>query len=431
MLQRNARISGTPDRSDEVRSPSQRDRDRILYSAHLRRLGGITQVTTPTELHAFHNRLTHTLEVAQVARRIAERAHKLYGATVDEVDPDVCESAALAHDLGHPPFGHNGEHVLNYLALGKGAYKPAEPLKDGYEGNAQSLRILLKLAVRNGEARGLDLTIATLRATIKYPWLKGDNRAKPNKYGVFTDEKSDFEEIWDGLPPQTQTLEAQIMDWADDVAYSTHDFYDFALAGLIPLGALKEIGAVGLKELLAKSGHTSGISDDAFELVAQSFQALPSPPLSNTSRLTSKCVGLLKVWVSFQIGRCAGELITFERDDNVLRFKKLESIEEEVAILKALTYHFAIGSPALAIRREGERRVLTTLFEVLSDTATGGRIGLLSEEALEQIDAGTSPTRVILDVLSSMTDAQAISIYHKLTGVAPISILDVTTTSTF
>jgi dGTPase len=431
MLHRSERLSGALQRSGEVRSPFQRDRDRILYSAHLRRLGGITQVTTPSELHAFHNRLTHTLEVAQVARRIAERAHKLYGVSLEEIDPDVCESAALAHDLGHPPFGHSGEAVLNDLAAGRGAYQPTELLEDGYEGNAQTLRILLKLAVRSGDARGLDLTAATLRATLKYPWLKSDKGENRDKYGVFTDEKSDFEKIWTGLPPKTPTLEAQIMDWADDVAYSTHDFYDFALAGLIPLGALKVIGAGGLRELVSADAPASGISDRAFELVAQSFQALPSPPLSNASRLTSKCVGLLKVWVSFQIGRCAGEFIRFGRENDEIRFEKLESIQEEVAILKALTYHCAIGSPALAIRREGERRVLTTLFEILYDTAAGRKTGLLSEESLTQIEEGTSPTRVVLDVLSSMTDAQAVSLYHKLTGIAPISILDVTTSSPF
>ncbi|RYG15870.1 dNTP triphosphohydrolase [bacterium] len=136
-------------RQEDARSEFQRDRDRILYSAQFRRLSGVTQVTSPAELHSFHNRLTHTLEVAQIARRIAERLLKLSVVSPSELDPDVCEAAALTHDLGHPPFGHNGEKTLDAAARGRDP-ECVLPITDddGYEGNAQSLRIVTKLAVR-------------------------------------------------------------------------------------------------------------------------------------------------------------------------------------------------------------------------------------------------------------------------------------------
>lgn len=422
MLQRSERLHQANPSAAGGRTEFQRDRDRILYSGHFRRLGGITQVTTPSELHSFHNRLTHTLEVAQIARRIAERfsGH-------ENLDPDVCEAAALAHDLGHPPFGHNGENVLDQLARDPDLdFHISSRAADGYEGNAQSLRIVLKLAVRNGTEPGLNLTSATLRAIIKYPWLDGQNPNKPTKFGVFDTEETEFALIWDGLPAQEQTLEAQIMDWADDVAYSTHDFYDFALAGLIPLELLKGLTADSLRTLLNSQKSVGTVSEQAWETVSAAFRTLPQPPLLSTSRLNSTEVGMLKDWVSMQIGRFAAEYID-------VRSGKLEtkgSVSDEVAILKALTYHYAIASPALAIRQESEKRVLTSLYTILEKSAQGdGK--LLSESAKEELSRGTNTARVILDVLSSMTDAQATSIYHKLMGFSPISILDTTTTSVF
>ncbi|HUG15346.1 MAG TPA: dNTP triphosphohydrolase, partial [Thermomicrobiales bacterium] len=156
------------DKLPDQRTPFQRDRDRILYASAFRRLGGITQVVSPSERVLVHNRLTHTLEVAQVARRLAE---KLSADTaladliefVGGINPDVAEAAALAHDLGHPPFGHIAEEVLNNLAL-------SSNLTDGFNGNAQSFRIVTRLAMRHLSFTGLNLTRATVNAILKYPW---------------------------------------------------------------------------------------------------------------------------------------------------------------------------------------------------------------------------------------------------------------------
>src|SRR6478609_9031210 len=126
-----------PNPEGDYRAPSQRDRDRVLYSSSFRRLAEVTQVVAANSGYVFHNRLTHSLQVAQVGRRIAEKLNLLQPETKEFVDPDVVEAACLAHDLGHPPFGHIAEQKLNELA---GADI------DGFEGNAQSFRIVTRLS---------------------------------------------------------------------------------------------------------------------------------------------------------------------------------------------------------------------------------------------------------------------------------------------
>jgi predicted deoxyguanosinetriphosphate triphosphohydrolase len=155
------------DRPEDNRSAFQRDRDRILFTSAFRRLAGVTQVFSAEEGHIFHNRLTHSLEVAQVGRRLCERLTTDYRETADrlEINPDVVEAACLAHDLGHPPFGHIAERLLDELVT--------HELADGFDGNAQSFRIVTKLAFRSTDVTGLNLTRATLNALLKYPWLRG------------------------------------------------------------------------------------------------------------------------------------------------------------------------------------------------------------------------------------------------------------------
>ena len=161
------------DRDDDQRDPGQRDRDRILYTSAFRRLAGITQVAAPSEPYAVHNRLTHSLEVAQIGRRLAERLlaeAEALRLDVSNLNPDVVEAAALAHDLGHPPFGHIAEDELDHLV--RVASSGNDDL-EGFGGNAQSFRIVTYLAVRHERFPGLNLTAATLDAILKYPWLRG------------------------------------------------------------------------------------------------------------------------------------------------------------------------------------------------------------------------------------------------------------------
>src|ERR1700722_18335562 len=170
-LHRNERLHSTgSSKTGDKRSPAQRDRDRLVYSSAFRRLAEVTQVVAAASGYVFHNRLTHSLQVAQVGRRLAEKLLRdlpedVSSLDVPSIDPDVVEAAGLAHDLGHPPFGHVIEYELNDLSKDFG----------GYEGNAQSFRILTRLAFHRYEYDGLNLTAATLAAVLKYPWFRNQN----------------------------------------------------------------------------------------------------------------------------------------------------------------------------------------------------------------------------------------------------------------
>src|SRR5262245_44532866 len=189
------------------RSPYQRDRARVLHSAAFRRLAAKTQVHMAGTDDFLRTRLTHSLEVAQIAREMGERLG---------CDADVVDTAGLAHDLGHPPFGHNGEDALNEVAAACG----------GFEGNAQTLRVISRIEAKvegpDGTSAGLNLTRATLDACGKYPWFR---RVDERKFGVYADDAAVFEWLRKGAPPAgpaspdgpRRSLEAQVMDWADDV----------------------------------------------------------------------------------------------------------------------------------------------------------------------------------------------------------------------
>jgi dGTPase len=212
----------------DVRTPGQKDVDRILDSEAFRRLGNVTQVADSNEGRVFHNRLTHTLKVAQVARRLAEKLQLEQPDIAEalQLDPNVVHAAALAHDVGHPPFGHVAEKELDALVRQHG-------LVDGYEGNPQSFRILTKLEPSGRGYPGLNLTRATLNAIVKYPKLRQMKGSGNKKWGAYWTEKDIFEWVRHDSPPERRSVEAELMDWADDITFSLHDVEDFYKAGLI------------------------------------------------------------------------------------------------------------------------------------------------------------------------------------------------------
>ncbi|WP_235883800.1 deoxyguanosinetriphosphate triphosphohydrolase [Saccharopolyspora elongata] len=391
-------------RSDD-RNPFARDRARVLHSAALRRLAGKTQVVGPEEGDVPRTRLTHSLEVAQIGRGIAAAL----GA-----DPDLVDTAGLAHDIGHPPFGHNGERALNDLADGCG----------GFEGNAQTLRILTrlepKLAGSDDVGGGLNLTRACLDAATKYPWPKRPGEAK---FGAYPDDLAVFEWLRDGAPEGRRCLEAQVMDWSDDVAYSVHDVEDGVLSGRISLRSLTsgeeraEIVRMAAKHFWGDgSGDTAGLLDHAAaELVRWpvvnavldydgTFRAQIA-----LKRLTSELVGrFVAAAVTGTVERFGPGPLTRYRAELVVP----EPVVAEVAVLKAVALRYVMSDPQRLRMQERQRALLTEL------------VWALAERAPESLDPAMAPAwhragddrarlRVVLDQVSSLTDAQAISWHRK------------------
>ena len=311
-------------------------------------MAGVTQVVGAGEGHLFHNRLTHSLEVAQIARRLAQRLAST-APSYCPIDPDVVEAAALAHDLGHPPFGHMGEKTLNELADG-----------DGFEGNAQSFRIVARLAEQRPEHCGLDLTRATLNAVLKYPWLKGEGPLeKGEKFGAYRSDSADFEFAREGSVPKEQSVEAAIMDISDSVAYSVHDLHDFYRAGIIPLAEMDNE-----RRLNEEIDHCIEDGKES-ELVAAHRSEIINVMFLGTHRYSGSRAdkARMRAYVSLLITRLissveivdSGSRCSVKQDDQhraVMRF------------LQNLVWRYVITSPRLATQQAGQRRIIRDLFEV-------------------------------------------------------------------
>ncbi|HEX5922902.1 MAG TPA: dNTP triphosphohydrolase [Baekduia sp.] len=407
-----------------TRSEAQRDRDRVLYSSAFQRLGHVTQVTASETGLSFHSRLTHSLKVAQFARRFAERlkGSSFDGAAaraVEALDPDAAEAAALAHDLGHPPFGHLAEQALNKAAHGFG----------GFEGNAQSFRILTRLALRSQEHLGLNLTRRTLNGVLKYPWLRNhdvDRRSK--KWNVYEADKKVFEWARGARESDHKTLEAEIMDWADDVTYAVHDMDDFYRAGLVPLDRLcrEKSELEAFQDYLLEKNPAAGQEQAAAaEDLFSGFFNFGSPYSGAAEeRITLRATGsgLITRYMdapTVDCGARAGEAF-FVIDENIKR---------QVDVLKQLIWFYVIERPSLAILQSGQTRIITGLYEMYEEAAIGGDLRLfpvLYRERLGTAETRDAKRRVIVDLISSLTEAGAVEIYHRMTGVSAGSVGDAT-----
>ncbi|MEU7167954.1 deoxyguanosinetriphosphate triphosphohydrolase [Streptomyces morookaense] len=402
------------------RTAFQRDRARVLHSAALRRLAGKTQVVAPgANAQAWdatpRTRLTHSLECAQVGREL--------GAALG-CDPDLVEAACLAHDLGHPPFGHNGEQALDEVARSCG----------GFEGNAQSLRLLTRLEPKRfvpgpptGDGRpvsvGLNLTRAALDAATKYPWPRGGHPTDPasRKFGVYADDLPVFTWFRQGAPAHLRSFEAQVMDWADDVAYSVHDVEDGLHAGHLDPGVLhsgperREVFAVAARRYAPGAGPDE-LAEALDRLLAQEWwphgydgSAVAQARLKDaTSQLIGRfCLAAetatRAAWGPGRLGRYRAELV-------VPRGTRLEC-----AVLKAVADRYVIQREDQEKLRAEQRVVLAELAEALVARAPDG----LDPQFRSLFDAAADDAgrlRAVVDQIAALTDASARTLHARLTG---------------
>lgn len=404
------------------RSPAQRDRDRLLYSSALRRLAEVTQVVAADSGYVFHNRLTHSLQVAQVGRRLAEKLFKRLPQITGDVefeglDPDVVEAARLAHDLGHPPFGHIAEEALDKLAASYG----------GFEGNAQSFRILTRLAFRSADYRGLDLTRATLAAVLKYPWFKGENPAKPEKFGAYESERRDFEFARELYPNNNaQTLEAALMDWADDITYSIHDLEDFYRAGRMPLHLLgnrdpserqyffNDLFERRYAQNAQVARRRSDLEEAFTDTLVSTFPSMRAYSGSEEQRIG------LRNFTGTLIGRYINGVDLLEKDGRLCARVKPE-YQDEVFMFKQLTWTYVIEAPSLATQQWGLKQKIGRLFSVYTEAAASSKewklFPVYYQERLKRAAGdGNELVRVCIDLIASMTENQVHKIFGRLTG---------------
>jgi dGTPase len=376
-----------------------RDRARIIHSFALRRLAAKTQVAVPWATDFPRTRLSHSLECAQVGREL--------GAALG-ADPDLMEGACLAHDIGHPPFGHNGEEALNQIADSCG----------GFEGNAQSLRLLIRLEAKtilpDGKSIGLNLTRASLDAATKYPW----GRVKDaKKFGVYEDDLEIFNWYRTGIESGKTSMEAQIMDWSDDVAYSVHDLEDSLVSGQVKLDQLN----IDLPKLftVAKQMYLADITEAEMQIALSSLQKLSCWPRYYDG--THRSLARLKDLASQLIGRFAqaAEVATQEKygDGDLTRYSANLVVPRaqrvEVALLKSMAGHYVINADDSQIRYAEQQKLLTELVEAILESAPATLEGFFLQD-WQQAQTDQQRLRVVIDQVASLTDPGAVALHTRL-----------------
>ena len=402
------------------RTAFQRDRARVLHSAALRRLAGTTQVVAPMRSDFPRTRLTHSLECAQVGREL--------GAALG-CDPDLVETACLAHDIGHPPFGHTGEEALDQAAEGCG----------GFEGNAQSLRILTRLEPKRfapldesparlapwpGRSVGLNLTRAALDAATKYPWSRGDHPLDPasSKFGVYPDDLPVFRWLRSGAPQGRKCFEATVMDWSDDVAYSTHDVEDGLQAGHIAPAALRSGGERSELFKVAER-YAPDAEPEQFGEALDRLQAEEWWPRGYDGSARARAG--LKDLTSQLIGRfcLAAEQATRERygPGRLTRYEAElvvpAAVRLECAVLKAVAVRYVMQRDEQAQLRTRQRIVIAELAEVLIRRAPEG-LDPVFATLYEEAEDDRAALRAVIDQIATLTDASALALHARLTGAA-------------
>ncbi len=419
-----------------MRTHGERDRDRILYSSALRRLAGVTQVVKAGEADVYHNRLTHTLEVAQIGRRMAQYLQRYMLAKPDLAalqamcDPDVVEAACLAHDLGHPPFGHVAEEELDKLAIEFGN-------DDGFEGNAQSFRIVTRLSkYSDGNTYGLNLSRATLNAVLKYPWLRDvaeRNTKKYRKYGAYREDEEAFVFAREGYEQDIKSLEAQVMDHADAIAYAVHDLSDFYKSGILNFYNL-----INDKEFFDRHfqrnkpnfliGQYAGKEDEARRYLLESVVAfLPGKVYdfgeeAEVAQTTNDSVMIASlINRSLDIKKEGGMLIQVIDDEVILT----------INFLKSIIWEYVIKRPQLATQQQGQIKIIRRLFKFYYHALESREYRMLPSQYLDDIESGrlrsldgSNRVRLAVDLVARLSENQAQTMYNRISGFNGGSLLE-------
>jgi len=381
------------------RTEFMRDRARVIHSAALRRLAAKTQVAVPWENDFARTRLSHSLECAQIGRELGESL----GA-----DPDLQDTACLSHDLGHPPFGHNGEEALAEIAREFG----------GFEGNAQSFRLLVRLEAKtvdvHGISVGLNLTRASLDGATKYPWPRSQNS---RKFGVYDDDVDTFNWMRLGAPIDKKCIEAQIMDWSDDCAYSVHDLEDAIFNDQVSVKNFES----DLSQIYAVMSNDYG-SDASEQEVADAHSrlaALSAWPqyydgthrsLARLKDSTSQLIGRFVLAAEVETRRIHGEgpLSRYDADLVIPREQKVE-----VDFLKAIAGHYLINATHSQDRYAKQQVIIAELVEMLTQCAPR-ELDSIFVKAWNEASDVTARMRVIIDQVAALTDPGAYSLHARL-----------------
>jgi dGTPase len=402
-----------PEHHRSQRDGFARDRARVLHSAALRRLAAKTQVLSPASPADFaRNRLTHSLEVAQVGRELASAL---------ELSPDVVDTAALSHDIGHPPFGHNGERALNEWAEDIG----------GFEGNAQTLRILSRLEPKvvgpDGTSFGLNLTRASLDAACKYPWTADHAVADPGgrqKFGVYREDEALFRWMREGAPGRVRCIEAEVMDLSDDIAYSVHDLEDAILNGYLDPRRLHDAHEHEALLTAIQSWVGYGFSRD--ELADALYRLTRLPEWMTGYDGTRADVARLKNLTSDLIGRFARAATAATRERYpapvLARYGGHvvvpRSIEAEMAVLKGIIGAYVVSIEGRKGLYKEQRRVLKRLATALTERPEN--LDPLYAQDFADAPTDAARRRVVVDQVASLTDRFAIEWHTRLVGAVDL-----------